>query len=137
MSATSSLTEAFDSAKKDFLQKLTNPQDYDFSKFDSINKVYDATNQIEEEQAKSGTLRNLRKIQPYLDCLNQYAGVLDTFIQVKPEILTLIWVSWTVCSNIIDQTADLTFCYRALSNSYSRSALSEDLQYDRTVDVTA
>ena len=137
MSATSSIAEAFESAKKDFLQKLTNPQDYDFSKFNSIDEVYDATDEIQEEQARSGTLRNLRKIQPYLDCLNQYAGVLDTFIQVKPEILTLIWVGWAVCPNIIDQTADVTFCYRALSNSYSRSALSENSQYDRTVDVTA
>lgn len=45
-------------------------------------------------------LQNLAKIQPYLGCLDQYATVLDTVIQVKPEILALIWV-WMFASYVL------------------------------------
>jgi len=96
MSAISSVDEAFESAKSDFLQKLTNPQDYDFSKFTSIDQVYDTTDEIQREQAATGTMRNLRKIQPYLECMSQYVGVLETFVQIKPEILCLIWVGYSI-----------------------------------------
>lgn len=91
MSTSSSVQEAFDSARRDFLQSLTNPHDYDFSQYNSIDQVYDATEKIQKEQETSGTLRNLNKIQPYLECMSQYVNTIDTFVQVKPEILALIW----------------------------------------------
>lgn len=84
--------EAFEFAKTEFLDNLIDSKDYDFSEFTSVNQVYEATENIQKEQGKTGTLRNLRKIKPYLDCLSQYAGVVDTFVQVKPDILALIWV---------------------------------------------
>ena len=92
MSASASIQGVFESAKQEFLQNLKDAADYDFSQFTSIDKVYEATEKIQEEQGKTNTLRNLKRIQPYLDGLNQYAGVFDTFIQAKPEILTFIWV---------------------------------------------
>ena len=92
MPASSSVQEAFDFARRDFLQSLTDPHDYDFSQYNSIEQVYDATEKIQKEQEKSGTLRNLNKIQPYLECMSQYAQTIDTFVQVKPEILAVIWV---------------------------------------------
>ena len=92
MSASSSVQEAFDFARRDFLQSLEDPHDYNFSQYNSIEQVYDATEKIQKEQEKSGTLRNLNKIQPYLECMSQYAQTIDTFVQVKPEILAIIWV---------------------------------------------
>ncbi|KAF2138225.1 uncharacterized protein K452DRAFT_90147 [Aplosporella prunicola CBS 121167] len=82
--------EAFEAAKKEFISSVRNGEP-EVSHFASISEVYDATEEIQNEQSKSGTLRNLRMIQPYLDCLNHYAGVIETFAQVKPDVISLIW----------------------------------------------
>jgi hypothetical protein len=92
MSAQYPIEDTFETARQDFLKSLKDPDVYNFSQFTSINSVYDTTDKIQEEQMRSGTLRGLNRIRPYLDCLNQYAGVLDTFAQAKPDILCLIWV---------------------------------------------
>jgi nitrate/nitrite-specific signal transduction histidine kinase len=113
MSASPSVQEAFNFARRDFLQSLTDPHDYDFSQYNSIEQVYDATEKIQKEQEKSGTLRNLNKIQPYLECMSQYVQTIDTFVQVKPEILAVIWV----CSIAnISVGSLLMIIQRALSN---------------------
>lgn len=92
MSTQDPIEDAFEAARQDFLRGLKDRDIYDFSLFTSINDVYDATDQIQEKQSKSGTLKGLNRIRPYLDCLNQYVGVIDTFTQVKPDTLCLIWV---------------------------------------------
>jgi hypothetical protein len=53
--------------------------------------VYDATDKLQEEQAKKGHLRHLSKIEPYLEGLRGYASVIEVFMQAKPEMLALIW----------------------------------------------
>lgn len=92
MSIVSSVQSAFDSAVKGFLDDLTDNNDYDFSGINSIDHIYDATDKIQQQQGSNRTLRNLNRIQPYLQRINQYAGVIDTFVQAKPDILALLWV---------------------------------------------
>jgi hypothetical protein len=93
MAAHDSIKDAFEDAKEDFLKSLKDPDVYNFSKFTSINDVYDTTDKIQQEQSRSGTLQGLNRIRPYLDCLSQYTGVIEIFTQVKPDLLCLIWVS--------------------------------------------
>ena len=88
----SSVLEAFEAAKDEFLNGLPEAERAKYSQFTSIEEVYDAADQIQQEQGKIRTLRNLKRIQPYLDCLNHYASVIDTFVQAKAEFLALIWV---------------------------------------------
>ena len=92
MATNQSSRDAFESAMKEFLDSLTDKETYDFSSFKSINDVYDATDNIQREQGKKGALRNLKRLQPFLDCIQQYSGVIDTFVQVKPDVLALLWV---------------------------------------------
>lgn len=92
MSAHDPIKDAFEAAKEGFLKGLKDPDVYNFSQFTSINDVYDTTDKIQQEQNRSGTLQGLNRIRPYLDCLSQYVGVIDTFTQVKPDLLCLIWV---------------------------------------------
>jgi len=92
MSAQDSIEDAFEAARQNFLSSLKDQDVYNFSQFTSINDVYNTTDKIQEEQRTSGALRGLNRIRPYLDCLSQYVGVIDTFTQVKPDILCLIWV---------------------------------------------
>jgi nitrate/nitrite-specific signal transduction histidine kinase len=91
-SAPSHFEESFETAKKEFFKDLKKPKDYDFSKFTSIDDVYEFTEKLQKEQNSKGKMRHLAKIQPYLQNLDQYVGVLDTFSQVKADLLCLIWV---------------------------------------------
>lgn len=81
----------------------------------SINQVYDLAEQIQTEQGKTGHLRHLSKIKKYLEKLDLYAGAIDTFVQVKPDILALIWgpikllIQWTsTLSKSQDAIANIT-----------------------------
>ncbi|KAK9774329.1 putative NACHT domain-containing protein [Seiridium cardinale] len=83
---------AFDSAIRDFKSKLNDPRVFnEILQTTSIDQVYDATDKLQEEQSKKGHLRNLARIAPYLTRLNDYAASIEVFVQVKPEILALIW----------------------------------------------
>lgn len=96
----SPLIISFNTARQEFLHDFPNDEyAQTLSQFTSIDDVYNATDEIQKKQGESRILQNLAKIQPYLACLDQYATVLDTIIQVKPEILALIWV-WMFASYV-------------------------------------
>ena len=93
---------AFQSVIHDFKDKLSDAKLYnEILKTTSIDEVYDATDKLQEEQAKSGHLRHLSKIEPYLERLREYSSAIDTFVQTKPNVLALIWgpikllIQWT------------------------------------------
>lgn len=87
------VADIFDVARKEFLLKFKNTPNYDFSKLSSIDDVYNATDEIQKKQTAQRALRNLRKIQPFLDGLSKYEKVIETFVQAKPDVLALIWVN--------------------------------------------
>ncbi|RKL25837.1 hypothetical protein BFJ72_g13955 [Fusarium proliferatum] len=103
--ASISVLDAFESAKREFLSKYPDRHTYDFNAFQTIDHVYQAAQQIQEQQAKSRTMRNLNKIRPLLETLRHYGSVVETFVQVKPDVLALIWISSTVDS-IYDKIID-------------------------------
>lgn len=83
---------AFDAAIREFKANLNNDKIYSkLMAVTSIDEVYDLTDALQAEQSRKGHLRHLAKIQPYLNRLNDYTGAIDTFVQVKPEILSLIF----------------------------------------------
>jgi hypothetical protein len=84
--------EAFDRAMREFKSGLDDDSLYsEILQTTSIEQVYDATDKLQLEQGKSGALRNLSRITPYLNRLNEYAASIEVFIQVKPDILALLW----------------------------------------------
>lgn len=86
------LRRAFDSAIQQFKDDLKNPELYDqILQTTSIDQVYDATDQLQKEQSKTGRLRHLSKIEPFLGRLREYSSVVETFVQAKPDVLALIW----------------------------------------------
>ncbi|KAI1657870.1 hypothetical protein F4813DRAFT_389137 [Daldinia decipiens] len=85
------LDEAFKSAKEDFKKSLKNPALYDFSTVNSVDDVVDEAIKIQKQQAKTKTLRGLKRINPLLNGLKEYAAVIEVFVQVKPDIMGLIW----------------------------------------------
>lgn len=91
--ASSPIAAGFDIARREFLANFSEEDKRALSGFSSIDDVYNATDKMQEEQGRTQTLRNLNKIQPYIECLNQYSEVIDTIVQVKPDLLAIIWVS--------------------------------------------
>ncbi|KAH7009779.1 NACHT domain protein [Ilyonectria destructans] len=57
----------------------------------TVDQVYDAMEQLQAEQAKKNAMGHLSKIFPYLERLQEYGRILDTFAQVKPDVLCLLW----------------------------------------------
>lgn len=93
MAATQSLIQnAFQAAMHEFKTNLNNDEVYTkLLTVASIDKVYDLTDKLQADQGRKGHLRHLAKIEPYLNRLREYTGAIDTFVQVPPEIMALIW----------------------------------------------
>ena len=82
----------FERSIRDFKANLKNDKLYnDILQTTSIDQIYDLTDKLQEEQAKDGHLRHLSRIGPFLERLRGYEAVIDMFVQVKPDILALIW----------------------------------------------
>jgi len=63
-----------------------------FSQCTTEDEIWTLAKSLEEEQGGRMSLRNLRRIEPFITSISQYAKVIEVFVQVKPEILGLIWV---------------------------------------------
>lgn len=90
-----SALSVFDAAVKDFHDELPDWNESDLRGIETIEDVYNEIDKIQEEQGRERRLRNLKRIEPFLDCLEQYSAVIDTFVQAKANVLALIWDSIT------------------------------------------
>lgn len=133
---------AFESVIYEFKNKLQDDKLYSqILKITSIDEVYDATDKLQEEQAKSGHLRHLSKIEPYLERLREYSGVIDTLVQAKPDVLALIWgpikllLQWTsilkqsfdAIINITAEIGDLLPEFKEFSQRFSHNDKLKDV----------
>jgi len=92
MAADQAGRDAFNRAKMDFEKELNDPGLLnDILSISTPGELWDAMHQIQTEQESKGQLRYLKKVTPYLDCLAAYAGVVEVFVQVKPDVLALVW----------------------------------------------
>ena len=92
MAAMNNFDCAFQNVIQDFRVKLGNDAIYrDILQTKSIGEVYDLTDKLQEEQARTGRLRHMSKITPFLNGLKDYAGVIEVFMQAKPDVISLIW----------------------------------------------
>jgi len=101
---------AFEKSIRDFKAELKDEGLYsEILRTTTIDQVYDVTDKLQEEQAKNGHMRHLSKIGPFLERLRGYTDAIDTFVQVKPEILAYIWgpikllLQWT---SVLKQSFD-------------------------------
>ncbi|KAL6408506.1 NACHT domain protein [Ilyonectria robusta] len=102
MSTSDPAQAAFNKAIREFKKGLKDQALYSqILTTTSIDQVYDLTDQLQKVQGRGDHLRNLARIQPYLERMRAYTGAIDTFVQAKPDILALIWgpirllIQWT------------------------------------------
>jgi hypothetical protein len=86
-----STAPSFARVAENFQRFLTPEQARDF-RYTTLGDLKTAIDNIQETQAGKYGLRNLRRILPFIHGLEQYTGVLEVFVQVKPDVLGLIWV---------------------------------------------
>ncbi|CVL05439.1 uncharacterized protein FMAN_10739 [Fusarium mangiferae] len=91
-SSTDQVSEVFEKAKADFLKGIKDPKlRNELEKATTIDDIWDYTEQLQKDQASNKRLRGMKRIGPYIERLQEYAGVIEVFVQVKPDILALIW----------------------------------------------
>jgi hypothetical protein len=87
-----SFQAAFDSSIQEFRAKIKDDDLYrEILQTRKIEDVYDVTDKLQEEQSRTGRLRHLSKIEPFLKGLREYASVIEVFMQAKPDVLALLW----------------------------------------------
>ena len=106
--------KAFQDVVRDFKDKLHDDKLYSkIPQITSIDEVYNATDELQKVQARTGHLRHLSKIGPYLERLRDYSSIIGIFVQVKPDILALIWGPMLL---LIQMTSGLKQSYDAIIN---------------------
>ena len=70
--------------------------DFGVTTFDDLKL---AITNIQRQQVQRRGLRNLNKIQPFLNGLGQYAQVIEVLVSAKPDFLAFIWVCSSQRSN--------------------------------------
>ncbi|KAL1857635.1 hypothetical protein Daus18300_010275 [Diaporthe australafricana] len=92
MSTGDASQQAFETAKKSFRKTLKDEALFrDILETTSIENVWEAVKAVQAKQDAEKRLRNMGKIRGFLDKLSAYAVTVDTLIQVKPDIMALIW----------------------------------------------
>jgi hypothetical protein len=129
------IQQVFDAVIQEFRKGLKDDRLFDkILETKTIDDVYNATDKLQEEQAKTGHLRHLSKIEPYLENLTAYTSVIDVFIQSK-DVLALIWgpikliLQWASVLKqsfdaIIEATADIAVTlpeFKRISQIFDKS----------------
>ncbi|KAF6218628.1 hypothetical protein HO133_005979 [Letharia lupina] len=88
----------------------------------NFQELRNAIDSIQNEQAHRRGYRNLNKIRPFLEFLQQYARVIEQFVSAKPDFLAFIWVA-----------SRLSDAFDALLEAYAR--IGESLPVFAAVDT--
>lgn len=64
-------------------------QKFELTTYEDLRVAIDA---IQTEQSQRRGLRNLNRIRPFLNFLQQYSRVIEQFVNAKAELLAFIWV---------------------------------------------
>ena len=83
-------TSEFDTALAEFrlTLRLNHPADFPITKLEDVKAEIGRKERVQEQDR---LLCGLRRIDPFIQGLQRYAGVVETFVQVKPEVIALIW----------------------------------------------
>lgn len=92
MASPDPLQEVFDAAKREFDESLpSNTKFREILAIDTVDKVWDAIAKLQHDQEKKSNLRHVSRMQLFLDRIRSYSAVIEVFVQVKPEVLALLW----------------------------------------------
>jgi hypothetical protein len=82
----------FSAARESFIKTLPDLEDQFNSKPVSIDDVYDITDQIQESQAQTHSLRNMGRIKLYLKRLDSFTTITEKSVKLGPQYMSVLWV---------------------------------------------
>ncbi|KAI1737673.1 hypothetical protein F4680DRAFT_203534 [Xylaria scruposa] len=137
------LQSEFEEAARSFRDSLVGSVNFDeISNITSIADVYDFTDKLQAEQHKDGGLRNLPKINIYLERLEGYATNIDFVIRGNHNILALIWgpivllLQWSrVLDKAYDSLIDAIATIGQIIPDF-RSSISASNRSQETMEIT-
>ncbi|GAP90443.1 putative NACHT domain protein [Rosellinia necatrix] len=92
MADTDPTQSVFDTAKQEFEKDLDDKALFqDILAIRTIDQVHEAIQELQEKQRKQGRLRYLARAEPFIKGLENYAKVIEVYVQVESSILPLIW----------------------------------------------
>ncbi|MCJ1382347.1 hypothetical protein MMC17_005460 [Xylographa soralifera] len=113
--------QVFSAALETFCEKLPHDETLAFRKIRTLEDLEMAIQDIEKEQARRKSFRNLAKIRPFLRVLKQYTEVIDVLVSSKPDVLAFIWGPIKFCLQValnFDRAFDVLLeTYRKLNDS--------------------
>lgn len=68
------------------------PQDISNFQSTTFKDLREEITTIQKEQAQRRGFRNLNKVRPFLNGVEQYSKVIEVFVNAKPSIMAFIWV---------------------------------------------
>lgn len=74
-----------------FRRRLS-PQDITDFQFTTLEDLKEEITRIQEIQAQRRSIRNLNKVRPFLNGIEQYSKIIEVFVNAKPDIMAFIWV---------------------------------------------
>lgn len=91
-SSNDQVSEIFEKARTNFLKEIKDPKvRTQLQNATTVDDVWEYTEKLQKDQGNTNRLRGLKKIGPYIERLQEYAGVIEVFVQAKPDVLALIW----------------------------------------------
>jgi len=91
MMASPSEPPAFARSLRAFKDRLSSRdiEAFDLATYEDLKTAVDA---IQKEQSQRQGFRNLNKIRPLLEFLQQYSRVIEQFVTAKADFLAFVWV---------------------------------------------
>jgi hypothetical protein len=82
--------------------KETLPQHHvdEFQEIKNLEDLDLAIREIEKQQANRKSLRDMGKVRPFLNALDQYSQVIEVFVNAKPDMLAFIWGPIKFCLQV-------------------------------------
>ena len=93
-----STPSAFTKALQRFQTGLTAAEIAEF-RVATIDDVWDMASRLQSEQSARHSMQNMARIEPFIAGLTRYAGVIEVFVQAKPDIMAFIWVWGFPCTD--------------------------------------
>lgn len=96
---TMSQISAFTTALHAFQVGLSD-EEIEIFRLTTIEHVWDMIRYLQAEQASRMSMQNMSRLEPFINALTRYSGVIEVFVQGKPEIMAFIWVKFAyfLCS---------------------------------------
>ena len=97
---TENVSIAFLTALSDFKAGLSDDGIDDVEISSSVSDLKIAISDVEKEQSKRKSLRNMGRLRPLIDALENYSKVVEVFVNVKPAVLAFIWGPIKLCVQV-------------------------------------